>query len=241
MITATDAKRIYGLNETQLESLPVSLSRSRYHDRIRKYNIDDVRKVAVVIFDTDDPVEINRQRVERRLGHNTVTYPYDFMTLWSTHKSSTYGIKAAYKRFQDFNNMLNDGLIPVAIPVSALITSYVIEKKDIVEQKIREFDLRQALAERGLKLRSDSTLCAMYIDGDGEKTIDEIVSIMENMAFLYKHTNYQNILSKLYRNSHDMDKHSMSYKAQKQAMKQYKGTRDIVPLGLHVFLESNIS
>ena len=235
MITATDAKRVYGLSESQLERLPVSLSRSRYHSRIRKYDIMDVREAALAKHGVDDPAEISRRRrVNLNINVTDTMYPQDFLDLWNTHKSGTYGIKAAYKRYQEFHRQF----VPPSISVFDVIVPYVIKNNTCI---IRETELRAALAERGLAIRGDSSLCSMYIRGTCTHTLYEVVSIMENMAFLHKYTNYSSIIKKHYNkmrsqsntnNNGWMSRHAVSMIAQSSAMRAYKGDRDIIPEGL---------
>jgi hypothetical protein len=56
----------------------------------------------------------------------------------------------------------------------------------------RKDQLVAALAERGLQLRSDSHLCDDYIEYDeSEYPLDEIVDIMHEMNFYFKHTKYK--------------------------------------------------
>jgi hypothetical protein len=59
-----------------------------------------------------------------------------------------------------------------------------------VERQQRKNQLVMALAERGLELRSDSTLCERYINGDQAYTLQNLVNIMDEMRFYFNHTRY---------------------------------------------------
>jgi hypothetical protein len=62
----------------------------------------------------------------------------------------------------------------------------------------RKRNLEKELLKNGIKMRNDSKLCESYIqDGDESgNNIEEIVRIMVEMEFLYKRTQYGNILQK---------------------------------------------
>jgi hypothetical protein len=116
----------------------------------------------------------------------------------------------------------------------------------------RKQSLIDALGQLNLSLRNDSTLCHEYIHGTGTLELHEVVSIMENMDFLYKHTNYSNLMQQAMARAHEeareiihdlygyvsdsevyydllqehMDKVSISKRCQKQAIKQLLKTKD---------------
>lgn len=46
--------------------------------------------------------------------------------------------------------------------------------------------LVEALGTRGLILRSDSTLCRGWLEGDTNKSLDEVVEIMYKMKVVYE-------------------------------------------------------
>lgn len=50
--------------------------------------------------------------------------------------------------------------------------------------------LRSALASQGLCLRSDSALCAQYINSDGAMTLQDVVKVMAEMDFYFRKTSY---------------------------------------------------
>ncbi len=72
-----------------------------------------------------------------------------------------------------------------------------------IKKYVRKYELIEKLAQKNLKLRSDSRLCNLYINGGIENmnnldvqinSVDDIVDIMEEMDFYFKHTNYKNMV-----------------------------------------------
>ena len=60
---------------------------------------------------------------------------------------------------------------------------------------LRLIELEQALAACNLQFRSDSDLCKGYVSGSTDKSLDEIVRVMENMEFLHQHTEYKALMN----------------------------------------------
>lgn len=65
-ITATDAKRMYGLGEEVLARLPVWQYTSKYHAAVRKFLRADVEGEAEAAYGSCVPAEIREQRRGRR-------------------------------------------------------------------------------------------------------------------------------------------------------------------------------
>lgn len=55
----------------------------------------------------------------------------------------------------------------------------------------RFHELKGALLQKQCILRNDSKLCKMYVEGETEHTLEEVVDTMEEMKFLFTHTNYK--------------------------------------------------
>jgi hypothetical protein len=55
----------------------------------------------------------------------------------------------------------------------------------------RYYKLKSALSQKQCILHNDSKLCKMYIEGETEHTLEEVVETMEEMKFLFTHTNYK--------------------------------------------------
>lgn len=77
--------------------------------------------------------------------------------------------------------------------------SYIINsmERDIDRKnasKGRENTLKTRLNAVGLPLRSDSKMCAEYIRGE-RNDLEKVVETMQEMSYLFQHTNYQSILS----------------------------------------------
>jgi hypothetical protein len=83
---------------------------------------------------------------------------------------------------------------PEALPASPpqIIPQETAEEKLRCDQEHwqRKQTLRDALAGHGLELRSDSTLCAQYINGTSDRSLEDIVLVMREMAWFHAHTKY---------------------------------------------------
>lgn len=68
-----------------------------------------------------------------------------------------------------------------------------IHNRKVEERRIRQTELTRALAARGVDLRADSSMCKRYIAtgrGMNGETLDEIVEIMDEMAWMYATDTY---------------------------------------------------
>ena len=74
----------------------------------------------------------------------------------------------------------------------------VLDRKQEIQTARRKETLEACLAKNGLQLRADSRLCSAYIaTGQGEPA--HIANVMQEMAWLFKHTNYAEVLQKVCR------------------------------------------
>jgi hypothetical protein len=111
------------------------------------------------------------------------------------------------------------------------------QEKKVIEKNKRKQDILQLLKENNLQLRDDSILCNNYIDYD-IGNINEIVTIMIEMDFYFKYTNYANIFYNeksnyiynmhsynFYGNSYyslsNEEKNEISTSSKKKALKQW--------------------
>ena len=111
----------------------------------------------------------------------------------------------------------------------------------------RKKEIVAELGKVGLLLRSDSRMCAEYIDGSRDD-LQEIVKVMIEMNFLHKYTDYADIMKRVVQRQYDeiadlgwlptdeyemlveqIDFHALSQSAQRMALKAFKGNRDKVP------------
>jgi len=74
------------------------------------------------------------------------------------------------------------------------------KRKKLEEKNTRRRELIKALGKFKIKLRSDSVICARYIE-HGIGTLESVVSTMSEMAFLYEYTNYHDIMGNAMRNA----------------------------------------
>ncbi|EFA85128.1 hypothetical protein PPL_02126 [Heterostelium album PN500] len=80
-------------------------------------------------------------------------------------------------------------------PLRMLIGKYINASK----KEVRRYRLTKAMAAVGLRIRSDSRLCAQYIDGTlGEEwTIDEIVQEMAKLRYYFKFCGLRSTIKKI--------------------------------------------
>ena len=82
--------------------------------------------------------------------------------------------------------------------VPPLVYKCVLDRKQEIHTARRKESLEACLAKNGLQLRADSRLCSAYIaTGQGEPA--QIANVMLEMAWLFKHTNYAEVLQKVCR------------------------------------------
>jgi hypothetical protein len=67
---------------------------------------------------------------------------------------------------------------------------------------VRYHRLSAALAERGLRLRGDSSVCKQYVNG-ARDDLDDVVDIMDEMRFYYERTAYPKLLQRAPRRWND--------------------------------------
>jgi len=119
-------------------------------------------------------------------------------------------------------------------------TKALIKEKEVAKNKIRcknkQF-LINKLKTAGLQFREDSALCEEYIEHgeEGQYSSDTIVKILEEMEFLFKNTNYKNLMKKNRHQRYKVNCEEEYRNAMKAiAIKKYMeihGDR-LVPLGL---------
>jgi len=82
--------------------------------------------------------------------------------------------------------------------VPPLVYKCVLNHKQEIQTAKRKEVLEACLAKNGLQLRADSRLCSAYIaTGQGEPA--HIANVMLEMAWLFKHTHYAEVLQKVCR------------------------------------------
>lgn len=89
-------------------------------------------------------------------------------------------------------------LIARPADVPPLVYKFVLDQKQEIQTARRKESLEACLAKNGLQLRADSRLCSAYIaTGQGEPA--HIANVMLEMAWLFEHTNYAEVLQKVCR------------------------------------------
>lgn len=298
-ITATDAKDRYKLSDQILSNLSAWTYSSRYHARIRRFLLEEVKQQAKQLYGVDTPSEIETMKQNERLISSMMKhYPEDFEAYWAAAGRSdiTHGKSTAFLRYKkmkkDFPTIFEEdhqdkeqfgtymknyilkrdneglGMIKCIRKWSQPSPSFEslrsnIYTKDMIQEYFsdknfnpdtlfaelahiwqRKTELELALHKKGLELRSDSALCTNYIKERSEyHSLEKTVSIMENMRFLFQHTDYKSINSYMLdyafetRYDYDdyVDKHAISQRAQAKAVRAFVkkgGDVSLIPDGL---------
>ena len=90
--------------------------------------------------------------------------------------------------------------------------------------------LKFKLKKRGLKLRKDSVLCSMYINGKSDLCLNQIVQRMCEMKYLYDYCDMKNIKTQVY-NDYVLNGYVKNYEdristqAEKVALKRYSDSK----------------
>jgi hypothetical protein len=88
--------------------------------------------------------------------------------------------------------------------------------------------LAKALAEVGLTIRQDSSICREFVmNGDGE--LDDIVAMMQEMKFFCEKTRYGYFMTGMYATTKNT-RHEDSEISKKAALHEYDGETDCIPL-----------
>ena len=143
---------------------------------------------------------------------------FDLLCISDFMKNGVGGIrqvKLRVKRWDDFETAWKsvpaedrhhiDGIEKVALrdhhvvhaaysDIGATLAQRASHNKD---KHARKQTLVEALNEVGLQYRHDSKLCHQYVEGTSTKSINAIVDTMVEMDYLYKFTNYKQIMSNL--------------------------------------------
>jgi len=272
-VTATEATKAYRLDKTVLSALPRWTTSSIYHPEVNRFEKTTVEALAVARYGTTDPDAIATHARNDAIA--AMGLPAAFVAFWTAHSDHVRGIKAGYARFEAFEALAARS--PSATEEDRV--DFVIHGDDGgVEARIKEREayavraparerrraaLVAALAERGLELRADSAVGDEFIE-HGRRSLHHVVSIAENMRFLYDHTEYAKILDGLhaerrqarreeremvrylgdvYDNAYAYDDDDerennidLSRRAQAEAMAKYTGPVGDVPDGLRPLL-----
>lgn len=89
--------------------------------------------------------------------------------------------------------------------------------------RLRSDMLKQALNQMGVQLRSDSTYCKGYINGDVKDPIDTIVNRMCQMKYLYEYCNMDECKEEVYLSYKDeyIEPFEISDEAERLALERY--------------------
>jgi XPA protein C-terminus len=192
-ITATEAKATYCLREEDVDALVYEERRNPHYRSGPPMRLFSVRDVVVAAYErhggkaalaaaqaasrTRKAARQTKREAEQRARHEALAAALD--------QAGVSSLQIDHPRAAAF---VADGMGGYAEHVVACIA--------------RDVELRAALAERGLPFREDSRLCESYIR-HGERSVAEIVDIMDEMRFYHEHTDYAIERRDLYRRHGD--------------------------------------
>lgn len=179
-ITATTARSEYKLTDTDLDGLRCEHRRNPHYKSaapMRLYAIRDVVQLAYQKhggasgLDAAKAKDLERQ--QRREDN-------------------------VEKQRNDRREVLENALVSHGLTIDYsenACTGFLAAGRPSLENVIgtlrRKVSLIEALRQRGLDFREDSRLCREYIQGTTLCSLEDIVDIMHEMAFYFKHTRYQ--------------------------------------------------
>lgn len=185
----------------------------------------------------DDDLEDIVPQITRHSKYKTQIYMYNKDELFAKAIEK-------YGSVEEFNIKKNKKIERL---IKSQETSRQKKNNKLLLEKTRRNELEQMLAEYNLQIREDSLICNEYIKLGDKAMYDkhEIVLIMNEMNFLYNHTNYKNILKTVRHNNYDSyydsendneaNEEDIREKAKEMACKKYlqnNGSIDKMPFSL---------
>ena len=211
LITKTTAKKEYFLTDKHLSTLQ-NTTRANPHYKCASemvlFLLDDIVDLAEKIHGEGGIEKKEKEREHRRLKRIAIKEATE-RSMEEKEKGEEKIIKIQFDELCDHYRRkgIDDNVIrnfnrnskylkQCLFNVDLFLESLDKHFKGITSEKARRWLIIEALELKGLKLRSDSRLCEMYIDGDNDWTVKEIVDEMARMRYLYEYTNYQKTFSK---------------------------------------------
>lgn len=186
-IVASTAKKDYGLNDDDLSKIDCKFVRNPHYScasPMRLYRRVDIERYLSSKYGGYKAylAEQKRKALQKQKRQNTQLKNRD----------------EKQKQFNDYlakNNINHDEVCGYSETANNYYSKYNLD--DFLECVNRYNALQEALRQRNCILRHDSKLCKMYIDGDTTYTLYEVADIMEEMQFLFAHTNYEEIRNEI--------------------------------------------
>lgn len=195
-IFRTDAKSKYGLTDDELSTLPVEEKMMSCHGKrqnVMIYSEFDVVNLCCKKYGSVEEYQQNKLE-KQQIRESQKDHNQDKKALLIEKREEKLRNELAKHNLQMTNDTSHiwDKLIQKGGNKEKIqkcvdeIRGYVTRKKDLAD----------ALRQYNLNIRADSRLCTDYINGDNDD-LNEVVSIMRDMDFLYKHTNYPTVFNKM--------------------------------------------
>jgi hypothetical protein len=128
-----------------------------------------------------------------------------------------------YKKVDFFNKYILSTNIKISVVNKMKYNNKITNSQK--KSKLKK-ELEEKLNERGVQFRSQSILCAKYINGTIDLSLDHVVQRMCEMKYLYEYCDMKNIRTQIYNdfvNSGYVKNHkgSISAQAEKIALETY--------------------
>jgi len=220
-VTRTECKKIYKLNDEHLTNL---FSVEKYIAIYRTYAVyykkTDIVNLALLHnkgpgFNDKKPSKALQKRLdmlqtlydkmgirEEEMGSSKYLH-----CIFDYKKNGAGGIRKVKKALENWDRFENHIILNMDISnlspeeINAIKLKFVHDEYDEVltfeelgNISKRRFELKNALEKYNLQIRDDSELCKRYITYN-ELSISEVVKSVRIMNFLYKETNYKNIIN----------------------------------------------
>jgi len=215
-ISATDAKKLWLLDDNDLAQLQLFETYHRaYRKYIRLYRLEEV--INKSLYKHNGPhnlynklhkplskAKTNRlEQIQKlKIPSDSLQYKLCIEDFLKNGKGGLKLVKDKLDRFDEFQKIN----IPSYIDVTQLRSDFInnIITIDAIKNKIDQEKIKlertqlltSKLSQLNLELRYDSKICKDYIESR-INDIDFVLNTMLEMDFLYKNTNYKNIISKL--------------------------------------------
>lgn len=201
LITATDCKKYWYMNDADLLQLNVYNTRNKlYRTNIRLFYEREIKEYVLIKYGGSKKLAEHINKKKQRLAKLQQTKA---KTKEKKHEMIETRMKVLVERLSEKNLAMSDdhGTCERYITNQIDDIDYVIRILQDVKDRKRKVQerreiLKAKLQEQNLNLRNDSRVCSDYIYGKRDD-IDNVVLIMMEMNYFFSKTNYKNIMDRL--------------------------------------------
>jgi len=200
LISATDAKKRWYLNDTDLLQLNVCNKTNMYKTNIRLFNKTDLFEYALFKYNGSKNLKIF---IDNKIIKSNKLKETKLKNILIKENIKNIRKEFLISKLIENNLEIDDDLTTCNQYINnerddiVNIITILQEYKKIKNNKLdRKNKLTIKLHENGLELRNDSRVCDDYINGI-RNNMDEVITIMLEMNFFIKKTQYKNIMNNL--------------------------------------------